>query len=171
MFHRSKPEGSPEASGKMRLILIVAGAAAGILLLILGGGNLFPSSEEKDVRPSEPSAQEELVQYQTYLENRVKTLCESVNGVSGVTAIVTLSGNFEEIYAKEYVDGNEEYVIVGSGSNASALHLSRLAPEIAGIGVVCRGGGNDDVRRELTTLLCAAFRIPSNRVYIVESKN
>lgn len=170
IFSKSKPEGSPETTGKARLLLIVAGAVAGILLLVFGG-NLFPASEEKNDVPQEPSAQEELVQYQSYLENRVKTLCESVNGVSGVTVVVTLSGNFEEIYATELVDGNQEYVIVGSGSNASALHISRLAPEIAGIGVVCHGGGNTDIRQELTTLLCASFHIPSNRVYIVEAKN
>lgn len=172
MFPKSKSEGgAPEASGKLRLILILAGAAVGILLLLLGSGNLFSSGKEPADQPVTPTAQQELEQYQSYIEARVRSLCESVEGVSGVTVAVTLSGNFEEVYATEQVDGNEEYVIIGSGSNASALHISRLAPQIAGIGVVCRGGGNADVRQELTSLLCAAFRISSNRVYIAEAKS
>ena len=172
MFNKSRPDGdSPESAGKKRLILILAGAALGVLLLILGSGNLFSSSNEKEEHRSSPTAQEELEQYQTYLEARVKSLCESVSGVSGVTVIITLSGNFEEVYATEIINGNEEYVIVGSGSNASALYLSRMAPQIAGIGVVCHGGGNSDIRQELTALLCATFHVSSNRVYIAEAKS
>lgn len=171
MFSRSKSEGgSPETSGRLRLILIFAGAAVGILLILLGGGDLFSSEEIAD-EPDAPTAQQELAQYQDYIEERVRSLCESVEGVSGVTVAVTLSGNFEEIYATEQVDGNEEYVIVGSGSNASALYVSRRAPQLIGIGVVCRGGGNADIRQELTALLCAAFQISSNRVYIAEAKS
>ena len=126
--------------------------------------------EDSNQSPTEVTPQEELELYQSYIETRVKTLCESVDGVEHVTVAVTLNGNFEEIYAIEYIDGNEEYVIVGSGSNASALHLSRNAPEIAGIGVVCRGGGDTDIRHELLSLLSAAFRVPSNRIYITEAK-
>ena len=172
MFTKSKTDGNaPDGAGKLRLILILAGAALGILLLLLGSGDFFSDPDESTSQPTQPSPQEELEQYQSYLEGRVRTLCESVSGVSGVTVAVTLSGNFEDIYATELIDGNEEYVIVGSGSNASALYISRLAPEIAGIGVVCRGGGNSDVRQELTSLICAAFHIPSNRVYIAEAKS
>ena len=172
MFNKSASEESGAGrAGRLRLILILAGAALGILLLLLGNGEFLSGDDEEAAQPEQPSPQEELAQYQSYLENRVRTLCESVSGVSGVTVAVTLSGNFEDIYATELVDGNEEYGIVGSGSNASALYISRLAPEIAGIGVVCHGGGNSDVRQEPTSLICAAFGLPSNRVYIAEAKS
>ena len=62
----------------------------------------------------------------------------------------------------------EEYVILGSGSSASPIYLSRTAPEIAGIGIVCSGGANDNVKRELISLLSATFHISSNRIYITE---
>ena len=107
--------------------------------------------------------------YQDYLEKRIKTLCESVSGVRNVTVVVTLSGSFESVYATEWPDGNEEYVILGSGSSASPIYLSRSAPEIAGIGIVCSGGANDNVRRELISLLSATFHISSNRIYITEA--
>ena len=171
MFFRNKEgETTPERNSRLRLILVVGGAVIGIFLLLLGGGMGDSEKAKETDTPQEMSAQEELEAYQSYLEARVKTLCESVKGVENVTVAVTLNGNFEEIYATEFIDGNEEYVIVGSGSNASALHVSRTAPEIAGIGVVCSGGGNTDIRQELLSLLSATFRVPANRIYITEAK-
>jgi len=172
MLWKTKPDSeNPESAGKLRLILILAGAAVGIALLLLGSGNWLKTADDKNEQPASPSSQEEIKQYKKELEQQIRELCESVNGVSGVTVVVTLSGGFEEIYATELVNGNEEYVILGSGSNASALHLLRSSPEIAGVGVVCRGGGNANIRQELTSLLCAAYRISSNRIYIAEAKN
>ena len=167
--HQEKAHEANESTGRLRAVWIVGGALIGVLLLLFGGGGKESKTNVSNESTS-LSPQEELEAYQSYLETRVKTLCESVEGVDRVTVAVTLNGNFEEIYAKEYIDGNEEYVIVGSGSGASALYLSRTAPEIAGIGVVCRGGGNTDVRQELISLLSAAFRVPANRIYITEAK-
>lgn len=161
---------TPDSTGKLRLILILAGGILGVILLLLANGKLLGKETEPLDANTEPSAKQELEEYQTYLEGRIRGLCESVDGVSGVVVAVTLSGNFEEIYATESVDGNEEYVIIGSGANASALYLSREAPEIAGIGIVCNGGGNANVRQELTALISAAFHVPSNRIYVAEAK-
>ena len=155
-----------ERGGKLRLWLIVLGAAVGVALILWGGAreDETPAQEATLYSP----ADDELVLYQGYLEERVKAICESVEGVSNVTAIVTLRGGFSSVYATEYPNGNEEYVILGSGSNATALFLSRSAPEIAGIGIVCRGGSGSAVQKELTALISAAFHLPSNRIYITE---
>jgi stage III sporulation protein AG len=80
-----------------------------------------------------------------------------------------LEGGFQSVYATEYQNGNESYVIVGSGSSAKPLFLSREAPQIAGVGIVCRGGNSASVRHELTILISAAFPVPSNRIYVTES--
>jgi stage III sporulation protein AG len=169
MFEKSQRETDPAKAGKLRLLVILGGAILGIILLLFAGGNSF-SSDRSDETKETANEEETLRAYQNYLESRVKSICESVAGVGGVTVVVTLDGDFEEIYAKELKDGNEEYVIVGSGSNASALHLSRLTPKIAGIGVVCHGGANADIRQELTSLLAAAFDVPTNRIYITQAK-
>ena len=168
-FFQKHKDGDAQPSGNTKWLLLAGGALLGILLL-LWSGNAEQTLQNDDAASQSTTPQEELEAYQVYLEGRVRTLCQSVEGVDNVTVAVTLSGCFEEIYATEFIDGNEEYVILGSGSNASALHLSRSAPEIAGIGVVCRGGGNTDVRRELLSLLSAAFHVPANRIYITEAK-
>ena len=160
-------KGSSTEKGKLRLYLLLGCGVLGILLILFGSST---KTAEKAAESSPYStATDELVIYQDYLETRIKKLCESVSGVKNVTVVVTLSGSFESVYATEWPDGNEEYVILGSGSSASPIYLSRSAPEIAGIGIVCSGGSNDNIRRELIALLSATFHISSNRIYITEA--
>ena len=147
---------------KHRLIPLLLIAALGLLLIVFGSFNV--NKTEQTTEPT--NTDEELALYQSQLEARIKQLCESVDGVNEVTVVVTLEGGFTSIYATEYQDGNESYVIVGSGSSAKPLFLSREAPQIAGIGIVCKGGADASVRHELTVLISAAFHISSNRIYI-----
>lgn len=160
--------GKDGGSGKWKLVVILAGAALGILLL------LFGSTEKTVQKPEVESvytpAKDEMVIYQEYLEDRIKSMCQSVTGVGNATVIVTLSGGFESVYATEINGEKEEYVIIGSGSSAQALFLSRNAPDIAGIGVVCDGGNSPTVQNELIALLSSALRIPTNRIHVSKAK-
>ncbi len=160
-------KGTASQKGRLRLYLLLGCGLLGILLILFGSGG--KKTEDATQETPYSTSSDELVIYQDYLEERIKTLCESVSGVRNVTVVVTLSGTFESVYATEWPDGNEEYVILGSGSSASPIYLSRSAPEIAGIGIVCSGGANDNVRRELISLLSATFHISSNRIYITEA--
>lgn len=155
-----------ERSNKLRLILIVGGALLGVFLLLFGSGVFHTETEEMTEETASASSEDELLRYQSYLEERVKALCETVKGVGNVTAIVSLESGFEAIYATEENDGNEQYVVLGSGASAQALFLTHTAPTVSGIGIVCTGGDNASVRQELTSLLSATFHISSNRIYI-----
>lgn len=160
-------KGNASQNGRLRLFLLLGCGVLGVLLILFGSSGK-KAEKTADETPYSTST-DELVIYQDYLESRIKKLCESVSGVKNVTVVVTLSGSFESVYATEWPDGNEEYVILGSGSSASPIYLSRSAPEIAGIGIVCSGGANDNVKRELISLLSATFHISSNRIYVAEA--
>ncbi len=168
MFSLFQKSENGEGRVNWKLWLIAGGAILGILLLLLSG-QVDKQTEVPTETTRYAPQEDELIIYQNYMEARVRELCESVEGVGNVTAVVTLSSGFESVYATEFKNGDEQYVIVGSGSSAEALFLSRSMPQIAGIGVVCHGGSAVTVRQELTSLLCATFRIPSNRVYITQS--
>ncbi len=163
--------GKDLSKGKWKLWLVILGAALGILLLLFGTSN--QKSEASDPKPQqtlyEPTKDEMLI-YQGYLEERIKDLCQSVEGVGNATVIVMLDGGFEEVYATEGSEEKWDYVIVGSGSSAHALFLSRNAPRIAGVGVVCQGGGSASVQEELTSLLSATLHLSSNRIHISEAR-
>lgn len=164
-FWKSKKEGD-EGSKSAHLWIILVGAVLGICLLLFGGRTA--TTEETEKKSTYSPKEDEMVLYQTYLEERVKNLCESVGGIGDVTVIVTLSGGFESVYATEVTDKGEEYVIVGSGSSAQPLFLSRNAPTIAGIGVVCHGSASASAKQELISLLSKGMNVPSNRIYITQ---
>ena len=83
---------------------------------------------------------------------------------------VMLDGGFSYVYAtdKKTTSSGESssYVTVGSGDRESLVYLTEKAPDIVGVGVVCTGGMDPTVRREVTSLLSAVFGIGSNKIYV-----
>lgn len=77
------------------------------------------------------------------LEAKIKSLCEQVDGVSEVTVAVSLTDTSAEATA-----GN-----------------------IAGVGIVCRGGEDPLISARLTSLISAACGIRSNRIYVTGAGN
>ncbi len=162
-FFKSSKQGEKGKNGM--LILLIFGAVAGILLLLWGGA----ADANTDAADTVSTETDELMLYKENLEKEIKRLCESVAGVDKVTVSVTLSGAFEEIYATEYRDDGEEYVIIGSGASASPLKLTRVTPTVTGIGIVCTGGSTDRIKNALIPLLSTTLSISSNRIYIAEA--
>ncbi len=165
-FFKSQNGDSPK---KSYLWLLLLGAIVGIALLFLGNRESITSAESQEA--SYELSQDEVIIYQNYLEEKVASLCSSVNGVENVRVIITLEGGFSSEYAVEYKDGNEEYVIIGSGASQGGLFLARSLPKIAGVGIVCTQGLNPSVQKELTALLSAALDLPSNRIYVTAAKS
>ena len=159
-----------EKIGKRKLLLILLGGGVGVLLLLFGSG-WFGKTTEPKADDAQTQIEEEVRQYRLETEKQIKGLCESVQGVGNVTVAVSLSGGFETVYATESYSGGERYVTVGSGSNQQAVLLYRTPPDVTGIGIVCSGGSDLNVRRELLSLLSATYHISTNRIYITEAKS
>ena len=164
-FLKSSPEGEKKGGGKLILLLLCA--VAGVLLLLVGSGS--KPTETTAPEPVYDVSEDEVVIYQKHLEERIRTLCQSVRGVGNVTVAVTLGGTFESVYATQTQGSNEVYVIVGSGSSAQALYLTRSTPQITGIGIVCTGGNVESVRCELISLLSATFDVSAHRIYVAQA--
>ena len=168
MFSFLKNQDS-DAPKKPHVWILLLGVIVGVTLLFLG--NRETSSQKEATTAAYVLAQDEIIIYQSYLEEKVAGLCTSVDGVGQVNVIVTLEGGFSSEYAVEYKDRSEEYVTIGSGASQNGLLLTRQLPKILGIGVVCQGGLNPGVQRELTALLSAALGVSSNRIYVTAAKS
>ena len=157
-------------SGKLAVALMAA--LLGVVLLIWGSRSGGKNDTATPVAPdtSAPSADE----YRRGLESRMEALCGCVEGVGVVKVEVMLEGGFEYVYAtdKKVTSGGEStsFVVVGSGNDANLVYLSEKPPAIVGIGVVCTGGGDPAVKREVTALLSATFGVGSNKIYVTEHK-
>ncbi len=167
----------PEASGKCVASMKKSGRLGVALLLVVVGVVLFlvgrRTGEGETVSPETPPAgvaSPTVEEYRASLESRMAALCGQVAGVGEVHVAVTLEGGFAYVYAcdTKVTSAGESttYLTVGSGAGESVVYLSERAPAITGIGVVCAGGDNADVRRELTALLSAAFGVGTNKIYV-----
>ena len=154
---------------KAKKIYFLAGLALlGVLLIILSSGR---QKNEENVRESieelDPSA------YADMLEERIEELCNRVDGVSGTYAVVTLEGGYKAIYATDIQEGSSssknQTVVIGSGSTEAAILEGYSYPEIAGIGIVCRGGDSYEVKNKLISLISSTFNISSNKIFVVGS--
>lgn len=137
------------------LVLILA--LLGIVLLIFG------SRLSATGQSGQESADTGVEEYRAALREEIRGLCESVGGVGRVRAVMVVLGSGERSVYAQNADGS--YIV--SGGNG--LLLRRDSPDIAGIGVVCDGGGNAAVCAELISLLSATLGIPSNHIHISPS--
>lgn len=150
-----------------KLLPFIVGGIGILMIVIFGGG---ASSSDKEGQNDGI----DIIAYAEQLEEKIKKLCESCDGVSHVSVLLTLEGGFEYEYAQNVeIDKNaygeerrEEYLVVGQGSGAHCVVLRQKIPEIAGVGIVCRGGNDDATRIELITLISSALDIGANKIYI-----
>ena len=143
---------------KSGIWIMILGAFLGVLLLIYGG-------EEKSSDSTE-SRESELVEYTKNMEEKITELCSKVEGVKNVSVAVSLESGFEYVYASD----GDKTLTVGSGASESPVRVTEKPPVIAGVGIVCCGGGSPAVQKKLIELISAAYGISSNKIYITESQ-
>lgn len=135
--------------GKWTLVLL---GVLGLLLLLLGG---TPAREE-----TETTADSE--DYRLALTEEVAALCREVRGVGEVRVLLTLEAGESSLWAE-----NESGYVTAGGEG---LLIESRPPRVAGVAVVCTGGGDAAVREELCELLSAALGIGRHRVRITAKK-
>lgn len=154
-------------------ILIIA-LSVGIALLIIGSFVLPDEKEEVTNSDGEGTKIIGFFEYKKLLEEEIKSVCSTVDGVENVSVVVFFSDVGGSIYAQNTQSGNTnnqktEYVVIGSGSNAHALYIGESLPRLSGIGVVCDTGGDATRRNEILALLSAAYGLPMTRIYVSEA--
>ncbi len=146
---------------KKSMWLALAALVLGVVLMLFGG-----NAKDSAVPHSTMDAVE--------LEERVKALCERVNGVGQAVVMITLDTTGEQVYAKnsrvigegESSESIYEYVTAAGSLVLTEEKLSR----VRGIAVVCSGGNDAAVKLTLTEMLCALFDIPASAVSIAYGK-
>ena len=135
--------------GKWTLALL---GVLGLALLLLGGG---PAAREAETATDAEA-------YRLSLTAEVQALCAEIRGVGECTVLLTLESGEESVYA-ENAGG---YVTSGG----TGLLLKRRPPRVAGVAVVCDGGGDPAVRESLTEVVATALGIGTHRVRVTAKK-
>lgn len=152
-----------------KIWLLIAGGVIGILLLLYGGAR----GEQTNENAAQAFRYENLdpADYAKQVEERVASLCSRVTGAGRSYAVVTLGGGYRAVFATDSQSGSsgqkDEIVLIGNGSAETAVLLGYENPVIEGIGIVCEGGDNPMVQKEIISLVSAAYHISSARIYVV----
>lgn len=137
--------------------LFLLGALGLILLLFTG----IPS---KETAPIDPLAAAE--SYRLSLEKEIADACSAVKGVGEARVLLTLATTEIAVYEKNQTAESESVALAGG----DALLLAYRMPEIAGVSVICRGGGDLTIKAELTALLCKALDLDTTAIHIAALK-
>lgn len=150
-----------------KILLISVLLICGILLMLSSAGGSEGEEKGFDIDKLDPA------DYAKTVEERVEELCNRIDGVSFTYAVVTLKGGYRAIYASDYqsssANSKNQTVIIGSGSAEQGLLVGYENPEIAGIGIVCSGGDDALVRREIISVISSAFNVSSNKIFVAGS--
>ena len=135
--------------GKGTLLLL---GILGVALLLFGG---------VDTGGGDTTADSEA--YRLTLTEEVRALCREIQGVGEVSVLLTLEEGERYEYAQ---NGSGGYVTSGG----AGLLLATRPPRVAGVAVVCTGGGDAAVREQVQELLAAALGIGAHRVKVSAKK-
>ena len=139
-------------SGNRLLFLL---GAVGVLLLLFSGTR--GARQEEGVSPMAWAEE-----YRAELETELCELCRQVEGVGDARVLLTLASGEIAVYEKNQSGGSETLATSGG----DAVLLAYRPPEIAGVTVVCTGGGSAAVRRELTALLSTVLAVGASQIHI-----
>ncbi|MBO5715143.1 MAG: hypothetical protein J6S23_01965 [Clostridia bacterium] len=153
-----------------KLLVIILLLLLGLLLLIVPIG-----SNQKTKSNNDNSRLEE---YSQSIEKKIADMCANVSGVSNVKVTVYFDSGFETIYAyneenkssSSGTNSEKKYVTIGSGNDESMVCVLERMPNICGVAIVCKGGGNPLISNQLTNLISSAFGVPKNKIYVAEGK-
>lgn len=158
-------------SDKKSTFIIVLLLIAGLLLLLLPStGTSKKTYDNNEARLNE---------YAASLEAKIAELCSCIKGVSSVKVTVYFDTGFETVYAyneenkttSSGTNSEKKYVTVGSGNDESMVLVVEKMPNICGVAIVCRGGGDAYISREIINLISSAYGVPKNKIYVAEGKN
>ena len=137
--------------GKWTLLLL---GVAGLALLLFGslGG---------EASPGDSTAKTE--DYRAALTAEVTLLVSEVRGAGEVTVLLTLESGESRVYAENSTGGT---VTVGG----DGLIVESRPPRVVGVAVVCTGGADPAVRREISDLLAASLGVGAHRIKISAKK-
>ena len=150
--------------GRRAFVALAALALLGVALILISSGETKSKDGEVSFQNLDPA------KYASEVEERVEELCNRVDGASSAYAVVTLKGGYRAIYASDYQSGSSSSkhatVIIGSGSAENGLLIGYENPEIAGIGIVCSGGDDYNVRKNIISVVSSAFDVSSNKIFV-----
>ena len=161
---------------KMLTAVTILGITGLFLIMI---SSIIPEKKQQDESISQP--QRTMTDAESYCfetEKRLEGFLKNIYGVGDVKVYLTVGSDERYIYATEgkrsrtdeKSEEEEKYVIVGSGSDKSALIETIEIPEIEGVVVACTGCDSPVVQEQIYKAVAAALGISTGKIYVTKLK-
>lgn len=159
---------------KKTALFVVVGFTAILIIFFSEFNSSSGSVKEKSLSTEDMSS----VTYCEYLEDKVKEIVESIEGAGKSKVMITLSETTEYIYATNDKDVRKsddnsddstfenDYVIIENNSNDTGLLVKTIEPKVRGVAVVCEGGSDSAVQRQIYSAVSAVLNISTSRISI-----
>ena len=138
-----------------RLLFLLG--AVGLVLLLVGG-----VWTKKSTDSPRSSAVEDGEDYRATLEETLESAVSQIRGVGRASVTLTLASSEIAVYEKN-TSGSGETVATAGGE---ALLLAYRVPEITGVAVVCTGGADPAVQKELYDFLGALLGLDTTEIHV-----
>lgn len=159
---------------KKTALFVVIGFTAILIIFLSEFSNSVGEEKNVNVNTEEMSS----VTYCEYLEDKVEEIVESIEGAGEAKVMITLSETTEYIYATNDKDSRKnsentddstfenDYVIIENNSNDTGLLIKTIEPKVRGVAVVCEGGNDSTVQRQIYSAVSAVLNISTSRISI-----
>ncbi len=157
-------------------ILLIAALFAVVSLLLLSKGE---KSEKNSADYTDDY--KKLCNYADRAQDELEEIIGKIAGAGSTEVMLTFESSFESVYANnakllEDIDGGEvlgskssekEIVLVGDRINGEApILLKEICPKVKGVLVVCRGGDDIEVCKQIKNAMSALFGISESKVCV-----
>ncbi|WP_353892382.1 hypothetical protein PRVXH_001728 [Proteinivorax hydrogeniformans] len=161
----------------------------GIVLLVLS--RMLTGSDKTTVQPSADVEYEITESYEEKIQQELEEILSSISGVGKAKVMVTLDTGNEKVVAKniteseratleedteggirEIVDYNYkgELVILRKTAGDEPLVIKEIKPKVRGVLVVCPGGGNPNIQKQVIRAVQGVLDIPTYRINVMPKK-
>ena len=137
--------------------IIIIMLAAGLIMIIIYSG--WGADKKKETAVVEDGF--DFYEYENQLEERLEEKINKITGVSGCDVILLVETSYRYDYIK---DNAGRYSLKDSGSEERSVTES--APTIRGVAVICGGGDDPVVQKNVMDMLSALLGLPKNKIWV-----
>jgi stage III sporulation protein AG len=143
-----------------------------ILILFFFDSDTIENKSEEDISYKTDE------EYCIYLESKIESFIEEIDGAGETNVIITLSETTEYIYATDDKDVRKnntnsddvtiekDHVIIENNNNDIGLLIKTIEPKIRGVAVSCEGGDNVKVQQQIYSTVEALLDISTSNISI-----
>ncbi len=176
-------------SGKEKISIVILIGVLLLVIIIPVGGDKDESESNTQANNTNEIMHDTIFDYETYMENKLEKILRSVDGVGEVKAVVTIKTSEENVLAKDSENSEsviqetdttgtvrlqennstkDTYIYYDTENGNQPYIVSKNMPQIEGVVIVAKGGGDGNVAAVITSAVGALLDLPAHKIKVLK---